>query len=57
MEKTIQEYNNVQTETDKAICNKLFEEINKTFLKQKAKYGMPILYGLLMATPLQGTVS
>ncbi|MFD2600486.1 DUF1801 domain-containing protein [Flavobacterium suzhouense] len=37
MEKTIQEYNNTQTETDKAICNKLFEEINKNLPEAESK--------------------
>ncbi|PZR22714.1 MAG: hypothetical protein DI539_05020 [Flavobacterium psychrophilum] len=37
MEKTIQEYNNIQTEDDKAICNKLFEEINKNLPEVESK--------------------
>lgn len=37
MEKTIQEYNNIQTEADKAICNKLFEEINKNLPEAESK--------------------
>lgn len=37
MEKTIQEYNNTQTENDKAICNKLFEEINKNLPEAESK--------------------
>lgn len=37
MEKTIQDYNNAQTEADKAICDKLFDEINRTLPEAESK--------------------
>lgn len=37
MEKTIQNYNDTQTEADKAICNKLFEAINRALPEAESK--------------------
>lgn len=37
MENTIQDYNDTQEKTDKAICNKLFEAINRALPEAESK--------------------
>ena len=45
-------YNNSKSSEDKAICDKLLESFKNIFPILKIKFGMRILFGLIMATQL-----